>query len=84
MPTGECWGALNADQVFNKHGQAPYDKCFYNFNTSCNAGMDACAGGIDTNFVYSISAISGKFKIRRHEKRLVHSYRISNIVRPVS
>lgn len=64
MPTGECWGAPNADQVFNKHGQAPYDKCFYNFNHSCNAGMGACAGGIDTNFVFSVDGIASKFKVR--------------------
>ena len=83
ISTGECWGAPHADQVFNKHGQAPYDKCFYNFNTSCSAGMDACAGGNDTNYVFSISDIPSKFKIGRREKRLVHSYRISNIVGPV-
>lgn len=65
---GECWGAPNADQVFDKHGQASYDKCFYNFNQSCNVGMSACAGGNDTNFVFSVNDIASKRSLAGEEK----------------
>ena len=60
-PTGECWTAQDADLRFDLYGSTP-NKCFRDYSQACNG--HSCAGGVDSNFVYSVVDLS-KYEIEK-------------------